>query len=428
MADTTAAQHRRAFDAKPNLWQAFLRQLDRAVEHTQILPQTVEYLRHPRRITTVAVPVRMDSGEVRFFTGYRVQHSISRGPSKGGVRYRPGLNLDEMRGLAASMTIKCATVNLPFGGAKGGVDVDPKKLSRKELERLTRRYTSELVDVIGPDKDIPAPDWGTDEQIMAWMMDTYSQNHGSTTTGVVTGKPVSMGGSMGRREAPGRGIADAVSAIAAREHLELHGSSVAVQGFGQVGRYAALGLVERGTRVVAVSDTSGAIYRHDGFNVLDLIHFKQETGSVTGFPGSKKIDPESLLTLPVDVLIPAATEATLHEGNAARVEARIIAEGANHAVTLEADAILSQEGRTVIPDVLANAGGVIVSYYEWVQDFNNFFWTEDEIKTQLENHMRRALHDVLEVADVRGVDLRLACYILAITRINEATALRGLYP
>ena len=427
MADSPAPT-RRAGDDKPNLWHAFLHQLDLTLEHTHALPQTVEYLRHPRRVVTVSVPIRMDDGAVKFFTGYRVQHNIARGPSKGGVRYRAGLNLDEVRGLAANMTIKCAVANIPFGGAKGGVDVNPKTLSRTELERLTRRYTSELVDLIGPDKDIPAPDWGTDEQIMAWMMDTYSQNRGSTSTGVVTGKPVSMGGSLGRREAPGRGAADVIAGIALKEGLELRGSSVAVQGFGQVARYAALGLAELGARVVAISDTSGAIYRHDGFDVLNLIHYKMETGAVAGFPGSKRIDPESLLTLPVDVLIPSAIEGAIHAGNAARVEARIIAEGANHAVTIEADAILRAANRTVIPDVLANAGGVIVSYYEWVQDFNNFFWTEDEIKAQLETHMARALSDVLEVAGARGVDLRTAAYILAIGRINEATGLRGLYP
>lgn len=411
-----------------NLWAAYLRGLDRALEHSRASPGTLEYLRHPRRVVTVAVPVRMDSGEVRFFTGYRVQHNIARGPAKGGIRYRAGLRLDEVRGLAAAMTMKCAVLGLPFGGAKGGVDVDPKTLSRGELERLTRRYASELVDVIGPDKDIAAPDLGTNEQVMAWVMDTYSQNRGSTATGVVTGKPISMGGSLGRLEAPGRGAALAVAGVAAREGLALDGASVAVQGFGAVGRYAAQGLAERGARVVAVSDTSGAVYRHDGLDLSALAHHKAETGGVAGFWGAKRIDADGLLALPVDVLVPAATEGAIHAGNAERVQARLVAEAANHPVTAEADAVLRAKGATVIPDAVASAGGVTVSYYEWVQDQNAFFWSEDEIAEALQRHVERALADVYEVADERGLDLRTAATLLALARINEATSLRGLYP
>jgi glutamate dehydrogenase (NAD(P)+) len=415
-------------DQQLNLWHAFLEKIEDTLPYLNATTETLEYLRHPKRMVTVSVPVRMDDGSVRFFTGYRVQHSISRGPGKGGIRYRAGLNLDEMRGLAASMTIKCAVMSLPFGGAKGGIDVNPKTLSRDELERMTRRYTSELVDLIGPDKDIPAPDTGTDEQTMAWIMDTYSQNKGTTSTGVVTGKPVSMGGSLGRLEAPGRGVANSIFGVAARENIDLADSSAAVQGFGVVGSYAALGMLERGVRIVAVSDSSGAIYRHDGLDIRALIAHKLETGSVKDFAGSKKIDQDSVFTLPVDILVPCAREGSIHAGNAAKVEARIIAEGANHPVTREADLILRQDGRTVIPDVLANAGGVTVSYYEWVQDFNNFYWSLDEINANLEKHIARALNEIYAVAIEKKIDLRTAAYVLAISRINESTNLRGLYP
>jgi glutamate dehydrogenase (NAD(P)+) len=408
-----------------NLWHAFLAQLEDCKAH---FSDSLEDFRHPKRMITVSVPIRMDDGSVRHFTGYRVQHSISRGPSKGGIRYRAGLNLDEVRGLAAAMTIKCAVMNLPFGGAKGGIDVDPKTLSRSETERLTRRYTSELVDLIGPDKDIPAPDTGTNEQIMAWMMDTYSQNKGSTVTGVVTGKPVSMGGSLGRAEAPGRGIAYSIFGVAAREGIALERASAAVQGFGMVGRYAALGLFERGVRVVAVSDSSGAIYAHDGLDVPNLLSHKAQTGSVVGFAGTKRIDQESLLTLPVDVLVPAVREGAIHAGNAAKVEANIIAEGANHAITREADAILEREGRFIIPDYLSNSGGVVASYYEWVQDFNNFYWSEQEIKDHLEQHFTHALENVYAMRHEKHLNLRQAAFVLALGRILESSNLRGLYP
>ncbi len=411
-----------------NLWHAFLDQLEDAQVHFGNDPATLESLRHPKRMVTVSVPARMDDGSVRFFTGYRVQHSISRGPSKGGIRYRAGLNLDEIRGLAAAMTIKCAVMNLPFGGAKGGIDVDPKSLSSAETERMTRRYTSELVDLIGADKDIPAPDTGTNEQIMAWIMDTYSQNRGSTVTGVVTGKPVALGGSLGRIEAPGRGIAYNIFGVAKREGILLEKASAAVQGFGMVGRYAALGLFERGVRIVAVSDSSGAIYAHDGFDIPALLEYKNNAGSVLGFAAAKRIDQESLLTLPVDILVPAVREGAIHTGNAAKIEAQIIAEGANHAITREADKILEREGRVIIPDYLANSGGVTVSYYEWVQDFNNLYWTEDEIQTNLEQHIQHALDSVYAVKIERHVNLRQAAFILAISRINESTNLRGLYP
>jgi glutamate dehydrogenase (NAD(P)+) len=411
-----------------NLWHAFLAQLEDTVPHLDATSETLEYLRHPKKIVTVSVPARMDDGTVKFFTGYRVQHSISRGPAKGGIRYRAGLTLDEVKGLAATMTIKCAVMNLPFGGAKGGVAVNPKGLSRGETERLTRRYTSELIDLIGPDKDIPAPDTGTDEYVMAWMMDTYSQNTGSTSTGVVTGKPVSLGGSLGRLEAPGRGIVYSILGVAAKEGIDLSDSSAAVQGFGAVGRYAAAALEERGIPVVAVSDSRGCVYRRTGLDIAALTQHKLETGSVLGFPGSRALDHDSLFTLPVDVLVPAVAEGAIHAGNASKIEARIIAEGANHAVTREADAILKAEGRIVIPDALSNAGGVTVSYYEWVQDFNNLYWSESEIRENLEAHFNRALEDVYAVKTARGVDLRTAAYVLAISRINESTNLRGIYP
>ena len=411
-----------------NLWHAFIDQIESTQIYFTASSETLEYLRHPKRMVTVSVPARMDDGSVRFFTGYRVQHSISRGPSKGGIRYRAGLNLDEVRGLAAAMTIKCAVMNLPFGGAKGGIDVDPKTLSKPEIERMTRRYTSELVDLIGPDKDIPAPDTGTNEQVMAWIMDTFSQNKGSTVTGVVTGKPVALGGSVGRVEAAGRGIAYSIFGVAKRENINLEKASAAIQGFGMVGRYAALGLFERGVRIVAVSDSSGAIYAHDGFDIPALLEYKNQHGTIIGFNGAKRIDHESLLTLPVDILVPAVREGAIHAGNAAKVEAQIIAEGANHAITRQADTILEREGRVIIPDYLANSGGVTVSYYEWVQDFNNLYWTEDEIRSNLEQHIQHALDSVYAVKLERDVNLRQAAFILAVSRINESTNLRGLYP
>ena len=333
-----------------------------------------------------------------------------------------------MKGLAATMTIKCAVMNLPFGGSKGGVSVDPKRLSRGERERLTRRYTSELVDMIGPDKDIPAPDVGTDEQVMAWIMDTYSQSKGSTSTGVVTGKPISLGGSLGRLEAPGRGIVYSIFGVAEREGIDLSNASAAVQGFGAVGRFAALALQERGVHVVAVSDSRACIYARGGLEIKALIEHKLETGGVAGFPGSKTIDHEGLFTLPVDILVPAVGEGAIHAGNARRIEAQIIAEGANHAVTRDADAILKSEKRIVIPDYLSNAGGVTVSYYEWVQDFNNLYWTESEIHSNLEAHFNRALEDVYGVKAQLGTDLRTAAFALAVSRINESTTLRGIYP
>ena len=411
-----------------NLWHAFLAQLEDTVPFLNATSETLEYLRHPKKIVTVSVPARMDDGSVRFYTGYRVQHSISRGPGKGGVRYRAGLSLDEVKGLAATMTIKCAVMNLPFGGAKGGVAVDPKSISRGETERITRRYTSELVDLIGPDKDIPAPDAGTDEQIMAWMMDTYSQNKGSTSTGVVTGKPIALGGSLGRLEAPGRGIVYAILGVAEREGIDLSDSSAAVQGFGTVGRFAATGLEGRGIPVVAVSDSRGCIYKRSGLDIAALIAHKVETGSVAGFAGSKSLDHDSLFTLPVDILVPAVSEGAIHAGNAERIEAQIIAEGANHAVTRAADAILKKNQQIVIPDCLSNAGGVTVSYYEWVQDFNNLYWTESEIHSNLEAHFNRALEDVYAVKASAVMDLRTAAFALAISRINESTNLRGIYP
>ncbi len=411
-----------------NLWHAFLEQLTDTQPFLNASGETLEYLRHPRKIVTVSVPVRMDDNTVRFYTGYRVQHSISRGPAKGGVRYRDSLTLDEVKGLAATMTIKCAVMNLPFGGSKGGVAVDPKRLSRGERERLTRRYTSELVDLIGPDKDIAAPDTGTDEQTMAWMMDTYNQNKGLTSTGVVTGKPVSMGGSLGRLEAPGRGIVYSVFGVAEREAINLSDASAAVQGFGAVGRFAALGLHERGVHVVAVSDSRTCIYSRQGLDIPALIAHKLETGGVAGFKSAKAIDHDSLFTLPVDILVPAVAEGAIHAGNAERIEAQIIAEGANHAVTRAAHTILKTEKRVVIPDYLANAGGVTVSYYEWVQDFNNLFWTEQEIQTNLETHFNRALEDVYTVKAQLSTDLRTAAFALGVSRINESTTLRGIYP
>ncbi len=412
----------------PNPWDVAREQFDRAASYLDLDPGVREMLRHPQRELTVYFPVQMDDGSVRVFTGYRVHHNTALGPSKGGIRYHPDVTLDEVRALAMWMTWKCATVGLPYGGAKGGVVCNPKELSQKELENLTRRYATEISVLMHPEGDIPAPDVNTNPQIMAWIMDTYSMHRGFTTPAVVTGKPVEVGGSRGRVEATGRGVM--VTALEAMRVMDIpvEGARVAVQGFGNVGAVAARLLQEAGARVVAVSDSRGGIYNPDGLDAHAVWRHKRETGSVVEFPGAEPISNEALLELPCEVLIPAALENQITAENAPRIQARVVAEGANGPTTPEADDILAERGVFVIPDILCNAGGVIVSYFEWVQDLQYFFWSEDEINERLSARMRGSFRAVLRLARERGVNMRTAAYIRAIDRVARAIAIRGIYP
>lgn len=403
-------------------------QLAASAERLGISEAVHRKLAHPKRIISVSVPTRMDDDSLEVFAGYRVQHSMERGPCKGGIRYHPSVNLDEVIALAMTMTWKAAVVNIPYGGAKGGVSCDPKAMSPGELERMTRRFTSELVEVIGPEKDIPAPDVGTDEQVMAWMMDTYSMNKGYVVPGVVTGKPLSLGGSRGRTEATGRGVvAIMVEALAALGR-RCEGSTVAVQGFGKVGSAAALLAAERGFRVIAVSDVGGAVYRRQGLDIPALVAYCAETGSVQGFPEADSLPREELLALECDVLVPAALENALTAENAGAVKAGLIVEAANGPTTPEAHRIFTEGGLTVVPDILANAGGVTVSYFEWVQSLQSYFWSEEEVNRNLYEVMSRAFYDVYGQAQRHGQDLREAAMDLAVARVAEAQVLRGIYP
>jgi glutamate dehydrogenase (NAD(P)+) len=369
----------------------------------------------------------MDDGSFRVFTGYRVQHSIIRGPAKGGIRYHPDVTLEEVMALAAWMTWKCAVVNIPFGGGKGGIVCDPSKMSKGELERLTRRYVADLIDVFGPESDVPAPDVNTNEQTMAWIMDTYSMHARHTVTAVVTGKPLALGGSAGRREATGRGVLLMIREAARRIGLDLRGARVVVQGFGNVGSVAADLLAKDGAIVVGVSDVKGAIQNPSGFDVPALLQHVAQTKSVVGFPGSTPVDGKKLLELPCDVLIPAALENQITHVNAGRIQARIIAEGANGPTTTQADKILNKAGVLVVPDILANSGGVTVSYFEWVQDRQGLFWREQEVNERLEHIMVNAFHDVARMADEHGVSFRVAAFMLAIKRVVDVIQLRGVY-
>ena len=412
-----------------NPYEVALQQLDRALQHLQVPPGIAEFLRRPKRELTVNFPVRMDNGEIRMFTGYRVQHNTVRGPAKGGIRYHPMVSMDEVRALAMWMTWKCALMDLPYGGAKGGIIVDPRELSQAELERMTRRFAYELIPIIGPEGDIPAPDVNTDAQIMAWMMDTYVMTIGRSDPGVVTGKPVNVGGSLGRHEATGRGVM--LTVVRALEHLGLpvQGATVAVQGFGNVGSIAAKLLQEQGATVIAISDVSGGIYNPQGLDVPDVMKYAwQHNRLVAGYPRAEPISNEELLVLDCDVLIPAALENQITGANAPHVKAKVVAEGANGPTTPEADDILNQRGVLIIPDILCNAGGVTVSYLEWVQDRQSFFWTEEEVNTRLEQMMSRSFTAVLEMAQDMQVDLRTAAYILAVKRVVDAIQVRGIYP
>jgi len=409
-------------------WGIYLEQVERVTPYLGHLAKWVETLKRPKRVLIVDVPVELDDGTIAHFEGYRVQHNVSRGPGKGGVRYHQDVTLSEVMALAAWMSVKAAAVDLPFGGAKGGIRIDPRNYSRSELERITRRYTSEIGSIIGPHKDIPAPDVNTNAQTMAWMMDTYSMNHGSTTTGVVTGKPISLGGSLGRVEATGRGVFVVGSAAAQQHGIDIEGARVAVQGFGNVGGTAARLFYEAGAKVVAIQDHTGTVYNAGGLDVLGLLKHVEENGGVAGAPEAESLPPDAFWELDTDILIPAALEGQIHEGNAEKIRARIIVEGANGPTTPEADDILTDKGILIVPDVIANAGGVTVSYFEWVQDFSSFFWPEDEINVRLERMMGTAYSSVAGVAAQHKVSLRTAAFITACSRILQAREVRGLYP
>ncbi|MGH2355011.1 MAG: Glu/Leu/Phe/Val family dehydrogenase [Chloroflexota bacterium] len=412
----------------PNPWEMALRQLDGAAARLNLDPAIAARLASCQRELTVHFPVKMDDETVRIFTGYRIQHSLARGPAKGGLRYSLGVSLDEVRALAMWMTWKCALVGLPYGGAKGGVVCDPKALSRGELERLTRRFATELGVLVSPDKDIPAPDVGTNAQVMAWFMDTYSMHLGHSEPGVVTGKPVAIGGSEGRVEATGRGVAFCTRQAAERLKLPLAGGTVAVQGFGNVGSAAARLLHEIGCKVVAVSDVRGGIHNPAGLDVRALRLYAQEHGGIVGFPGTTAISNAELLELPCDVLVPAAIEGQITAENAGRLRCKLIAEGANGPTTPDADAILAERGITVVPDILCNAGGVIVSYFEWVQDMQQLFWAEDEVNERLRRILGRAFTALWERAETTHLPLRDAALDIAVQRVAEALTVRGLYP
>ncbi|MDA2912400.1 Glu/Leu/Phe/Val dehydrogenase [Acidobacteriia bacterium AH_259_A11_L15] len=384
-------------------------------------------LRHPSKEITLYIPVMMDSGSIEVFVGYRVQHSIVRGPGKGGIRFAPDVTLDEIRALASWMTWKCAVVNIPFGGAKGGVVCDPEKLSRRELEAITRRYTAELLDYLGPERDVPAPDLGTNEQVMAWVMDTYSMHVRHTSTAVVTGKPLDLGGSRGRREATGRGCLIVADQALQRLRLNREEQRVIIQGFGNVGSIAAKLMQETGYRIVGVADIHGGIYNPKGIDVPKLINHALEAGQISGFPGCDPVDPMQILFQDCDIAIPAAVENVITSHNADRIKARIIIEAANGPTTALADDILAEKKVFVVPDILANAGGVTVSYFEWVQDRQGYFWSESMVNERLEQMMVASFNDVLGYAERHNVSPRIAAYMLAIDRVAFALRLRGLY-
>jgi glutamate dehydrogenase (NAD(P)+) len=405
-----------------------LAQFDRVADHLDLDPELRAVLRVPKREWTVRFPVRRTDGRVEVFTGYRVQHNMARGPAKGGIRFHPATDIDEVRALAMWMTWKCALVNVPFGGAKGGVTLDPRDLDAEELARVTRRFTAELQGIIGPEIDIPAPDVGTNAQTMAWMMDTYSMHAGYSVPGVVTGKPISLGGSQGRADATGLGVAFSVERAAKKVGLELAGARVAVQGFGNVGESAARNLSRMGARVLAVTDIGGGVQDPEGLDVDRLKRHLEETGTIAGAPRTRPIDNAELLAMDVDVLVLAALEGQLTGANAADVRARIVAEGANGPTTPEADALLDERGIRVIPDILCNAGGVVVSYFEWVQNLQSMQWKPEDVAQRLRRVMDDAFDEVWQVSEGQGIAMRLAALSIAVGRVALAQRLRGLYP
>ena len=412
---------------KHSLYEQTMARFDRAAQLLDIDREVYKIIQHPMREVTVYLPVHKDDGTIEVFTGYRVQHSIARGPAKGGIRFSPHVNLDEVRALAAWMTMKCAVVNIPFGGAKGGVKCDPTKLSERELERITRRYTAEILEILGPEKDVPAPDMNTNEKHMAWIMDTYSMHARQTVTAVVTGKPMSLGGSKGRREATGRGVMIMVQQATKLLNMELKGARVIVQGFGNVGSVSAQLLHELGCKIVGVSDIQNGLYNENGLDIPALLAHVQKTRFVEGFPGAQKIDNKTLLEQSCYILIPAATEDQITASNAGKIQARLIVEGANGPTSIEAEEILYSRGVSVVPDILANAGGVTVSYFEWVQDRMGYFWREDVVNERLQDIMVDSFKEVADYAVKYKVTLRTAAYMLGIQRVVDTIKTRGIY-
>ncbi len=403
-------------------------QFDIAAEYLKLDQGLRQILRTPKRALEVSIPTKMDNGQVKVFSGYRVQHNVARGPAKGGIRYHPAVTLDEVKALAAWMTWKTATVNIPYGGGKGGVICDPKRMTKPELERMTRRYTSEILPVIGPEQDIPAPDMYTDSQTMAWIMDTYSMTKGYSTLGVVTGKPLSIGGSEGRNEATARGCLVAVEEACRVKKMSVRGASVAIQGFGNAGSLAAKLFAEKKARVIAISDSRGGVFNSRGIDPLKAMRYKERSGTVVGMPGTSRISNDELLTMKCDILIPAALENVITLNNADQIKAKIVAEAANGPTTPHADEVLARKGIMLLPDILANAGGVTVSYFEWVQDLQSFFWSESEVNAKLESVMRRAFTEVHESARKHRTHMRTGAYCLAVGRVADATLVRGLFP
>jgi glutamate dehydrogenase (NAD(P)+) len=403
-------------------------QFDMAAEYLKLDPGLRQILRTPKRVMEVSIPTKLDNGQLKVFTGFRVQHNVARGPGKGGLRYHPNVTLDEVKALAAWMTWKTATVNLPYGGAKGGIICDPKRMSKNELERMTRRYAAEIQPIIGPEVDIPAPDVYTDAQTMAWIMDTYAMTVGHASPGVVTGKPVSIGGSEGRMDATGRGCLYVVEEACKAKKISLRGATVAIQGFGNVGSAVARLFAEKKAKIVAISDSRGGVHNPRGIDPMRAIRYKERSGTVVGMPGASRISNDELLALKCDILVPAALENVITLHNADQIKAKIVAEAANGPTTPHADEVLSRKGVFVVPDILANAGGVTVSYFEWAQDLQGFFWQAQEVNSKLEFVMKRAFNDVYETMRKFHVYPRAAAYILAVGRVAEATVVRGLFP
>ena len=413
---------------RDSAWETALAQLDEAAELMGLAPGVHETLRSPKRALIVSVPFRLEDGTTRVCQGYRIHHNVTRGPAKGGIRYHPDVNLAEIKALAMWMTWKCAIAGIPFGGAKGGISVEPKELLRSELERMTRRYASEILPLIGPERDIPAPDMNTDEEVMSWIMDTYSMNQGYSVPGVVTGKPVSIGGSRGRAGATSRGVMYMVFSTLKTLGLGIDEVTVAIQGYGKVGGHAAQLLHDAGCRVIAVSDVDGGLYREKGLDPEAINRHKKETGAVAGFAGAEPMSNSELLEVECDVLIPAAIEGVITVKNADKVRARIVCEAANGPVTFEADKILNDRGIFVVPDILANAGGVTVSYFEWVQDIQAYFWSDDEVNDRLRQIMEGAFDQVHELAERKGLTMRQAAHWIGVGRVAEAHLTRGLFP
>jgi glutamate dehydrogenase (NAD(P)+) len=417
-----------AFQEELNPFEIAKQQFNRAADYLNLEPSMRHVLENPKRQLIVSIPVKMDGGDVQVFEGYRVQHNIARGPAKGGIRYHPNVTLDEVKALASWMTWKCATVGIPYGGGKGGVICDPKRMSKNELERLTRRYAFEIAPIIGPDRDIPAPDVYTDEQTMAWIMDTISMVRGHTELGVVTGKPVSLGGSLGRAEATARGCLYALREACRVNDMSLKDARVSVHGFGNAGANIARLVAADGARVVAVCDSKVGLYSASGIDIKEALTYKAKTSSLAGFKGPKELECDDVLTVDCDILLPSALENAITLANVGQVKAKIIAELANGPTTPSSDRVLTDDGVFLVPDILANAGGVTVSYYEWVQDQYSFFWSEKQINDTLEQAMKTAFNEVYETAQRHDTDMRTAAYILAVSRVAEATQVRGIFP